>query len=365
MKRKIENLVRENIRRLKPYASARDEFDGEAVVWLDANENPWGPGLEGTAGPAGDVADLNRYPDPHQRALKKEIARLRGVEPGAVFVGNGSDEIIDLLFRTFCEPGQEEVVILPPTYGMYRVLADVHPARVVEVPLDNNFQPDIPAIQKEISEKTKLLFICSPNNPTGNVADSERVTSILNIFGGVVVVDEAYIDFAPEKSLLELIHEYPNLVVLQTFSKARALAGIRLGIAFGQPELVDWLSRVKLPYNVNRLTLEVALRALREPATEERMTGILRERASLNDFLEKMPSVKRTFPSDANFILVAVEDAPGMYRKLLQRGIVVRLRSGIPGWGEALRVTVGTPEEMKKLKEAWQSIELEMTNSES
>ena len=254
---------------------------------------------------------------------------------------------------------------MPPTYGMYRVLADAHPARVVEVPLDNNFQPDVREIQKEISEKTKLLFICSPNNPTGNVADRERVTAILDFFEGVVVVDEAYIDFAPEKSLLELTHEYPNLVILQTFSKARALAGIRLGMAFGQPELLDWLSRVKLPYNVNRLTLEVALRVLREPATEERMTGILRERASLSAFLEKMPSVKKVFPSEANFILVAVEDAPGMYRKLLQRGIVVRLRSGIPGCGEALRLTVGTPEEMKTLKEAWQAIEHEMTNPES
>ncbi len=361
----IRQLVRENIRSLKPYSSARDEFSGKALVWLDANENPYAEQLElvvrdpatGREVEVFDTGELNRYPDPYHQDLRKKIATLKGVRPEQIFLGNGSDEVLDLLFRTFCEPGRDEVILQPPTYGMYKVLADIHGVAVKEVPLDRHFQPDLFALFEAAGEHTRMIFFCSPNNPTGNTVDRERVEEVLRHFDGLVIVDEAYIDFAPEKSLLPLIDRYERLVVLQTFSKARGLAGIRLGMAFGNPEIFRWLNAVKLPYNLNRLTL--ALAALRYDIREnrEKIDAILRERELLTSFLEALPYVKKVWPSEANFVLACFDKPEEVYRYLLDQGIVVRLRPHIPGCGTAIRITVGTEEENRMLREALKKLE--------
>ena len=357
----IKNLVRKNIRYLQPYSSARDEYQGEAAVWLDANENPY-PGrvqlvlrdpATGRALAVFDEEGLNRYPDPYQRTLKEKIAVEKGLSPDQVFLGNGSDEILDLLFRTFCEPERDEVIITPPTYGMYEVLAGIHGIGVKGVPMDESLQPDAKRILAAATENTRMVFLCSPNNPTGNAVARRTVLQLLESFEGLVVVDEAYIDFAPEKSMLPLTGQYEKLVILQTFSKARGLAGIRLGMAFGSPEIFHWLNRVKLPYNVNRLTLALASARFEERKTQEEMVRrILAEKENLKRFLTTLPGVKKVFPSDANFLLVCFEKPQEIYRYLKEKGIVVRLRSGIPGCGEAIRITVGTEEENDKLMKA-------------
>ncbi|HHJ11483.1 MAG TPA: histidinol-phosphate transaminase [Bacteroidetes bacterium] len=360
-KRHIQDLVRPNIRRLEPYSSARDEYSGEAAVWLDANENPY-PGqvqlvmrdpYTGRELAKLDEAGLNRYPDPCQRSLKEQISRYKGVLPEQVFLGNGSDEILDLLFRTFCDPGNDEIILAPPTYGMYAVLADIHGTPVKEVPMDESLQPSPPAILSQVTENTKMIFLCSPNNPTGNAVNKNNVIALLEQFKGLVVVDEAYIDFAPKKSILPLLEKYDKLVVLQTFSKALGLAGIRLGMAFASPEVFQWLNRVKLPYNVNRLTLALAsLRFEEKKAQEEIVQKILEERKKLEKFLAVLPVVKKVYPSDANFLLVCFDNPERIYRYLMEKGIVVRLRKGIPGCGKAIRITVGTKKENKLLLQA-------------
>ena len=328
----IQNLIRPSIRTLKPYSSARDEFEGEASVWLDANENPFNNGL-------------NRYPDPHQKELKWALAKEKDVMPNQLFFGNGSDEIIDLLMRAFCEPGTESVLQFSPTYGMYKVSAGINNVTLLDVPLSEDFQINVNAAKKIISsEKPKLIFVCSPNNPTGNLIQREAVLELLK-FNSIVVVDEAYSDFSGESWVSE-ISNFPNLVVMQTFSKARGMAGIRLGMAFGNPEILAVLDRIKPPYNVNILTQQIALKAL---ATFEKnvITTLLEERKKLEEVLPSLPQVIKVYPTDANFILVEFEDAKSTYQQLVKEGIVVRDRSSQVA--NTLRLTVGTPEENERL----------------
>jgi histidinol-phosphate aminotransferase len=343
----IEALVRPAVRALTPYSSARDEYDGPggSMIFLDANENPFGNGV-------------NRYPDPHQRALKKEIARFRGVSEDQILLGNGSDEILDLLFRVFCEPGRDSVITLPPTYGMYAVLAGINAVENIKVPLTSDFQPDIQEVVRRAGPTSKLLFLCSPNNPTGNCLDTDQVISLLGSFPGLVVIDEAYIDFAQGEGFLPLLNAYPNLVVTQTFSKALGLAGIRLGVCFAAPGIIAYLKRVKPPYNVNELTQRRALAALAAPEKIEREIRTIKgERTRLQQGLAGIPFVRELFPTDANFILARVDDAGRRYRQLIDRGIVVRDRSTQAGCANTLRFTVGTPEENDTLLNVLSTLE--------
>ncbi len=340
-------LVRPAVRALTPYSSARDEYDGPggAMIFLDANENPFDNGV-------------NRYPDPHQRVLKTEIARFRGVSEDQILLGNGSDEVLDLLFRVFCEPGKDSVITLPPTYGMYAVLAGINAVENIKVPLASGFQPDVGEILKMATPETKLLFLCSPNNPTGNSLDKDRVTALLESLPGLVVIDEAYIDFAGDGGFLPLLNAYPNLVVTQTFSKALGLAGIRLGVCFASPGIIGYLKRIKPPYNVNELTQQRALAALTAPEKiDEEIRSIKAERTRLVEGLAGIPFVRELFPTDANFVLARVDDAPRRYRQLLDRGIVVRDRSSQAGCAHTLRFTVGTPEENTALLNVLSTLE--------
>jgi histidinol-phosphate aminotransferase len=327
------------IRDLKPYSSARDEYSGpgSGMVFLDANENPFENGV-------------NRYPDPHQKALKEQIARLRGVPVGQVLLGNGSDEVLDLLFRVFCEPYRDAVITLPPTYGMYGVLAGINGVRNLEIPLNTDFQPDNGAILEQAGEGVKMLFLCSPNNPSGNALDREKVLELLEAFPGLVVIDEAYIDFADEPGYASLLNVYPRLVVVQTLSKAYGMAGIRLGICLAGEEVISLMKRVKPPYNVNVLSQQHALKALLDPSGAGREISRLKEeRSRLAAAFADLRMVEKVFPSQANFILARVDDAPARYRELLEAGIVVRDRSTQFHCENTLRFTVGTPEENERL----------------
>jgi histidinol-phosphate aminotransferase len=332
-----ELLARENIRWLTPYSSARSEFAGEAEIFLDANENSNGS-------PLGQ--ELNRYPDPIQVAVKQKIAEAKGVRPSEIFVGNGSDEAIDLLFRIFCEPRRDEAIICPPTYGMYRVSADINDVPVKEAALTLDFQLDVDAIQRQINESTKLLFICSPNNPTGNAMHREDILRIASEFAGIVVVDEAYTDFSSEKSLIDEIRKYPNLVVLQTFSKAWGLAGLRVGLAFANERVIDLFNRVKPPYNVSRIAQDALLKALENKTlVDEWITETLVQRDRLAAELERLDFVKQIYPTDANFILVKMANPDAVYRHLIEERIAVRNRSSVELCEGCLRITVGTARE--------------------
>ena len=336
----IEALVRPNILRLKPYSSARHEFSGEASVFLDANENPFDTGL-------------NRYPDPLQWKLKERISTLKGITPDHIFLGNGSDEVIDLLLRIFCEPGIDHIITLPPTYGMYQVCADISNVEIREVPLTPAFQPDISAIEAATDSHSKILFLCSPNNPSGNSFQPGLVKNILDIFPGLVVVDEAYIDFASHAGFLPVLHQYPRLVVMQTFSKAWGLAGIRLGMAFASTPIIQLLNKVKPPYNINQLTQEKALGALDHPEEQQAwVKTLLVQRTLLQQHLSGLEYVTRIFPSDANFLLVKMNDPKGVYAHLVKDGIIVRDRSNVLLCDGCLRITVGTPQENERLLEA-------------
>ena len=331
----ISDLVRPAILRLKPYSSARDEFSGarDTKIFVDANENPFGKGL-------------NRYPDPQQRQLKSRIGQWRGVNPAQILLGNGSDEVLDLLFRVFCEPGIDSIITLPPTYGMYKVLAGINAVHNLEVPLTSEFQPAVGKVLEAASEKTKMLFLCSPNNPTGNSMDPTCLEELLQGFPGLVIVDEAYIDFSASQSMLCLLDRHPNLVVTQTFSKAMGLAGIRLGICFASEDLISYLNRVKPPYNVNALTQQEAMKRLENQAQiSAQIRQLLAERAVLSKGLQELGCVEEVLPSDANFILARVDDAELRYAQLLDKGIVVRNRSNQYGCENTLRFTVGTPVE--------------------
>ncbi|WP_461533339.1 histidinol-phosphate transaminase [Sinomicrobium sp.] len=335
----INELIRPNVARLKPYSSARDEFeDFEAeMVFIDANENPF-------------ESDVNRYPDPQQRKLKEVLAAQRGVSVENILLGNGSDEVLDLLFRAFCEPAQDNVISLPPTYGMYKVLAEINNVENKEVLLSSDYQPKVKDILEVVDKNTKLLFLCSPNNPTGNSFSDESVTALLEGFGGLLVIDEAYIDFSSQESWLQRLKEYPNLVVTQTLSKAYGLAGIRLGICFASPEVIAVLNSIKPPYNVNELTQRRALNRLSDlDGVNKEVADIKLEKEILFKALLEVGFVSEVFPSDANFILAKVDDANLRYRQLLDKGIVVRNRTTQPLCENCLRFTVGTPEENQKL----------------
>ena len=340
----IERLVRKNIRNLKRYSSARSEFAGAAEVFLDANENAFGS-------PAGN--GYNRYPDPLQTEMKRRLAPIKGVDPSQIFVGNGSDEAIDLLFRIFCEPGRDACVICPPTYGMYRVSADINDVAVREIRLTGEFQLDVPAILACVSGRTKLIFICSPNNPSGNLMRRESIIEIAGKFSGIVVVDEAYIDFAAEPSMIAELGSLPNLVILQTFSKAWGMAGLRAGLALAGPGIIDLMNRVKPPYNVSGIAQRAVIDALDNQERVEKWIELaLQQRTVLAETLSRFDFVEAIFPSDANFILVKVTDADAIYRFLVDRKIVVRNRNNVELCEGCLRITVGTAEENRRLIEA-------------
>lgn len=331
----LNNWVRNSVLKMEGYASARDEFTGDTkgMIFLDANENPFENGL-------------NRYPDSQQLALKMTIAKQKNVSANRITLGNGSDEILDFIFRVFCNPGKDNVITLPPTYGMYGVLAQLNDIENREVLLTNDFQPDISKILKKIDSNTKLLFVCSPNNPTGNLISTEGITTLLENFNGIVVLDEAYIDFASEESWLSKTTVFKNLIVIQTFSKAYGMAGIRLGMAFASPEITALLHKVKPPYNINVYTQKNGSLSI---DLSDLIYLIKREKEELIKVLLKVDFVLKIFPSEANFILVQVDDAALRYRQLLENGIVVRNRSSYPRCENCLRITIGTPAENKAL----------------
>ncbi|TPE43165.1 histidinol-phosphate transaminase [Pontibacter mangrovi] len=340
----LNDIIRPNVLKMKAYSSARDEFKGSASVFLDANENNLGS-LAGE--------NYNRYPDPHQKKLKACIAEIKGVLPEQIFLGNGSDEAIDLLFRMVCRPGQDSMLHLPPTYGMYEVSANLNDVTLEAVQLTEDFQVPVEEVLINVKPTTRMIFICSPNNPTGNLIEPESISEILRAFKGLVVVDEAYIDFADARSWTARLNEFPNLVVLQTFSKAWGMAGLRLGLAFASQEIISVLDKIKPPYNINEATQELALQALeRGEALKDMVEEIVQERELLMEALPGMPSIEHVYPSDANFILVKVKDPNGMYNYLLEKGIVVRNRSSLPGCEGCLRISVGTLEENQQLLKA-------------
>jgi histidinol-phosphate aminotransferase len=332
----IDNLVRKNIKRLKPYSSAREEFGGNDFVMLDANENPFGN-------------ELNRYPDPLQVRLKSLIAERKQVDWENIFLGNGSDEIIDLLIRAFCQPGKDNIVTIDPTFGMYQVMADLNQVSTRKSNLDKDFQLDAEDLLSKCDENTKMVFLCSPNNPSGNVLSRLQILKILNEFQGIVVIDEAYIDFSDTSGYVDDLRYYPNLVVLQTLSKAWGLAGIRLGMAFAEEEIVDVLNRMKCPYNVNRVTQEIAVEKMRsERKINQQIREIKKEREKLIVYLDSMDFVVRVYPSDANFVLVKVQSASDLYDYLKNSGFIVRDRSTLQN-PNLLRITVGTPRQNRRL----------------
>lgn len=337
----ITKLLRTNIQELTPYSSARDEYTGEANIFLDANENSIGSAILG---------DYNRYPDPAQLQLKEKIAELKGVKDNQIFLGNGSDEAIDLLFRAFCAPRKDRALIFPPTYGMYQVQANINNTPIEEILLNDDFSLPVEKVEQVVNPSIKMMFICSPNNPTGNLIKKESIIRILKSFKGIVVVDEAYIDFAEKGSVLSEINNYPNLVVLQTFSKAWGLAGIRLGMAFANLEIIEVLNKIKYPYNINQLTSEFAFKAIERVEQKNQMIEvILAERTNLIKRLESLEMVEKVYPTDANFILVKVQDANEIYGHLVKKGIIVRNRNNVALCENCLRITVGNPQENNEL----------------
>jgi histidinol-phosphate aminotransferase len=337
----LDKFLRNNIKNLKPYSSARNEFSGEAEVFLDANENPYNE-------------PYNRYPDPLQRGLKEKISVIRNIAPEKIFLGNGSDEPIDIVFRAFCEPGVDNMVSIDPTYGMYQVAADINNVEVHRVKLGDNYNFKAQDLLNATNIYTKVIFTCSPNNPTANLLDRSELIRLLKGFDGIVVIDEAYIDFAQTSSWVSELDNYPNLIVLQTFSKAWGMAGIRLGMAFAQPEIIQVFNKIKYPYNINVLTQKTALDLLDNnlQKKEEWVKIILGEREILAEELIKLPFVLKVYPSDANFILVKMHDARGIYNYLTEQKIIVRDRSKIALCENSLRITVGSPEENKRLLDA-------------
>lgn len=336
----ILNLVRKNIKTLKPYSSARDEFSGKALAYLDANEIPY-------------PSPYNRYPDPHQLQLKEIIAGVKNVRPEQILLGNGSDECIDLIIRAFCEPGVDNVLIPQPTYGMYSVCAGIHAVEVKSVLLDPDFDLDISEIEKTWNRHTKIIFLCSPNNPSGNLLSTEKVRYIIKNFQGLVVVDEAYIDFADSNGFLSSIDDYPNLAVLQTLSKAWGLAAIRLGMCFASAEIISILNSIKPPYNINQLTEQTAKYQLSKPEVKENCVDKIKiERENLRRSLSGLSIIDHVFPSDANFLLVKFHDAQKIFEHLISAGIIVRNRSQQKRCEQCLRITIGTPQENEMLLES-------------
>lgn len=340
----LNRILRNNIKALKPYSSARSEFSGMAKVFLDANENAFGSPL---------TRWYNRYPDPLQWELKKKISTIKNVAPENILLGNGSDECIDLLIRAFCDPQRDNIVICPPTYGMYEVYANINDVQVKEVPLHSNFQLDLEGLENAIDENTKLVFFCSPNNPTGNSMDHEDIEMVLNNFDGIVVIDEAYINYSRSRSFVAELKNYPNLVVMQTFSKAWGLAALRLGMNFASTEIIDVLNKIKPPYNINQATQELALKALDHLEDVNTMIkDTVRERETLVKNLVQLPSVQKVYPSDSNFVLAKMDGATSIYNYLKEKGIIVRNRSNVMLCEDCLRITVGTPGENEQLIDA-------------
>jgi histidinol-phosphate aminotransferase len=350
----LDQLTRENIKKLTPYSSARDEFSGEAKVFLDANENSLGSPL---------LKWYNRYPDPHQQLIKQKLSTIKGILPEHIFLGNGSDECIDILFRCFCEPGKDNVIICPPTYGMYEVSAHINDVDIRKAPLLPDFQLDLVHLENLIDANTKLIWLCSPNNPTGNSLNRTDIEMVLNNFNGIVVIDEAYINFARQKSFVQELKEYPNLVVLQTLSKAWGLAGLRLGMTFASKAIIEVMNKVKPPYNINQATQELVLKALEEVGQVNDMIKLLVDmREALVEVFSSMPTVETVYPSDANFILAIPVDARKVYEFLLTKGIVLRDRSNVQLCDNCLRITVGTEQENTQLVDAMQEWYVSQTN---
>lgn len=336
--RRLEDLVRPNIKALAPYSSARNEYNGHvAHVFLDANENPYNK-------------PLNRYPDPLQLELKEQLARLKGVKASRIFLGNGSDEAIDLLYRCFCRPGIDNVVAIEPTYGMYKVCADINDVEYRKVLLDNQFQTTADELLNATDVNTKLIWICSPNNPTGNIIKRDVIENVLRRFDGLVVIDEAYSDFSAERPMRLQLDMYPNLIVLNTLSKAWGMAAIRLGMAFAQESIIELFNKVKYPYNINLLTQQQAMETIKDPYQVEKWIGvILQERSRLMDAFKLLPICKEVYPSDANFFLARMTDAQSIYDYLIKKGVVVRNRTHISLCQDCLRITIGTKTENQEL----------------
>lgn len=337
----IQGLVRKNILTLTPYSCARDEYQGNDGIFLDANENPYGT--------------LNRYPDPYQRELKAAISVVKNISAEKIFTGNGSDEIIDLCFRVFCNPGKDKALILPPTYGMYEVSAGINDIEVLKVPLNEDFQPDIEEVKKHFDDRNlKLIFLCSPNNPTGNSLNDDAIIFMLENFKGIIVIDEAYIDFSSNKSYSSLIDNYNNLIITQTFSKARGLAAARVGMAFTNQEIISYFNKVKPPYNISTINQKAALERIhQEEESKKIVSRLIYERKKLADELSTLPLTEHIYPTDANFLLIKVTDANGLYSYLVNRNIIIRNRNNVVR--NCIRVTVGTKTEndalIKALKE--------------
>jgi histidinol-phosphate aminotransferase len=331
----LKNIVRKNILNLKGYSSARDEYSGIANVFLDANENPFGK--------------LNRYPDPQQKELKESLGNLKNINTENIFIGNGSDEVIDLAFRIFCNPGEDKALTFSPTYGMYDVSADINNIDLVKIPLTDNFQINLKEVTPYLSDKNlKIIFICSPNNPTGNTIKTSDIENILNNFNGIVIIDEAYIDFSSSESWNTKIEQYPNLIVSQTFSKAWGLAAARVGVAYTNKNIISLFNKIKPPYNVSSLNQKAAINSLNNVELfEKNKKLILQEKKLLSETLKKLDIVKKVYPSDANFILIEVSNADNIYNKLVSKKIIIRNRNKVID--NCLRITIGSPEENKKL----------------
>ena len=340
----IDDLVRKNVLTLTPYSCARDEFKGDAAIFLDANENPFGK--------------LNRYPDPYQRELKAAISKVKRIKEENIFLGNGSDEIIDLCFRVFCNPGVDKALIFTPTYGMYEVSASINDIQVLKVPLDENFQIDINKAKPYFSDKNlKLIFICSPNNPTGNCMNLSDVEDIIRNFSGIVVLDEAYIDFSDKPSFIKMIEKYPTLIVMQTFSKALGLASVRVGMAFTNQTIIKYFNKMKPPYNISTINQKAALKRIdKTEVTKNQIIKIKKEKLRLSSYLDKMKLTEKVYPSDSNFLLVRMKDANYIYNYLVDNSIIVRNRNSIID--NCLRITVGSRAENSKLIKALNSISL-------
>ena len=343
----IQKLIRPTVQALKPYSSARDEYQGnsDAMVFLDANENPFENGV-------------NRYPDPQQRTVKSLLSEIKDIPQQNILLGNGSDEVLDLIFRAFCEPNQDNIITLPPTYGMYSVLANINAIAIKSVQLDNNFQPKVDEILEIADANSKLLFLCSPNNPTGNSFEAKSIEKLIKAFKGIVVIDEAYIDFANDESWASKLSDFPNLIVTQTLSKAYGMAGIRLGICFASEEIISVLNRIKPPYNVNELTQQKAISQLENyELTQQQVKAILKERDVLVRKLSEITFVSKIYPTDANFVLAKVDDATKRYNQLIEKGIVIRNRTNQPGCENCLRFTIGTKKENEVLIKALKALE--------
>jgi histidinol-phosphate aminotransferase len=342
----IQNLIRDNIKALKPYSSARDEYkDASAgMIFLDANENPFNNGV-------------NRYPDPQQKSLKDILATQKGIDKTNILLGNGSDEILDLIFRAFCNPNKDNVITLPPTYGMYEVLANINATDVIKVNLSSEFQPQVDTILNAATQYSKIVFLCSPNNPTGNSFKADDVEKLLKEFNGIVVIDEAYIDFSCQQSWLLRLEEFPNLIITQTLSKAYGMAGIRLGICYASQEIISILNKIKPPYNVNSLSQEKALGRISQPEViQQEINRILNERNLLIVNLKTIRFIEKIYESDANFVLIKVDDANMRYRQLTDKGIVIRNRTTQPLCENCLRITIGTTQENEKLIEVLKTV---------